>query len=129
MKIIRPKPALFIMLAVAKAMFVAGFIFMYVTSGWSWTTIGFAAMTLIAALGFVELGTTRVILLDDSVEMGSIWKRRSLRRDEIKRVTWEKGAGVAFELNQGGWAKLPELGFNSQGLTNTMRAWLNRAGS
>ncbi len=114
------------MLAIAKALFVAGFVFMYVTSGWSWTTIGFAVMTLIAALGFVELGTTRVMLLDDSVEMGSIWKRRSLRRDEIKRVTWEKGAGVAFELNEGGWAKLPELGFNSQGLTNTIRAWLKR---
>jgi hypothetical protein len=126
MQIIRPKPILFVMLAAAKALFVAGFIFMYSRSGWSLTTIGFACMTLAGALGFVELGTTRVILSDDGIEMGSIWKRRRLGRDEIKRVTWEKGAGVVLELNRGGWAKLPELGFNSQGLTNTIRAWLNR---
>ncbi len=129
MKIIRPKPVLFAMLAVAKALFVAGFIFMYARSGWTFTTIGFAVMTLVAALGFVELGTTRIIMLDDRIEMGPVWKRRSLGRDEIKSVTWEKGAGVVLELNRGGWAKLPELGFNSQGLTNTIRAWLNRGGS
>ena len=114
------------MLAVAKMLFVAGFIFMYARSGWSFTTIGFAVMTMIGALGFVELGTTRVILADDFIDMGPIWKRRQLSRDEIKRVTWAKGAGVALELNSGGWVKVPELGFNSQGLTNTIRAWLKR---
>lgn len=126
MTIIRPKPFLFAMLAVAKMLFVGGFIFMYARSGWSLTTIGFAVMTIIGALGFVELGTTRVILGDDFIDMGPIWKRRHLGRDEIKRVTWEKGAGVALELNGGGWVKVPELGFNSQGLTNTIRAWLKR---
>jgi len=117
------------MLAVAKMLFVAGFIFMYARSGWTFTTIGFAVMTLIGALGFVELGTTRVILADDFIDMGPIWKRRQLGRDEIKRVTWAKGAGVALELNSGGWVKVPELGFNSQGLTNTIRAWLKRGES
>ena len=129
MKIIRPKPILFALLAVTKMLFVAGFVFMYMRSGWSFTTIGFAVMTLVAAVGFLELGTTRIILQDDRIDMGPIWKRRQFGRDEIKRVTWEKGAGVVLELNRGGWAKLPELGFNSQGLTNTIRAWLNRSAS
>ena len=31
-----------------------------------------------------------------------------------------------MKLKAGGWAKLPELGYNAQGLTNTVRAWLER---
>jgi hypothetical protein len=128
-QVFRPRPVLYIILGGAQVLFAAGFVFMLIHSTWSWTTIGFAAMTLFGALGFVELGTTRVVLADDGIEMGPIWTRRRYRIDEIKRVTWEKGAGVALELKAGGWAKLPEMGFNAQGLSNTIRAWLKRHGA
>jgi hypothetical protein len=45
---------------------------------------------------------------------------------DISSVSWEKGGGVFLKLTAGGFAKLPELGYNSQGLTNTVRAWLKR---
>jgi len=125
-RILRPRSSLYVILAVAKMLFVAGLVFTYARSGWTFTSVGFAVMTLVAALGFVEIGTTRLIIADDYLDVGPIWKRRRYQRADIKRVTWEKGAGVVLELNRGGWAKLPELGFNSQGLTNTIRAWLKR---
>ena len=127
-RIIRPRSVLYIILAVTKMLFVAGFVFTYSRSGWTFTSIVFAMMTLVAALGFVELGTTRLILTDDYVDFGPIWKRRRYARSDIKRVTWAKGVGVALELESGGWAKLPALGYSAQGLTNTIRAWLKRGG-
>lgn len=126
MKILRPKAGFYAALAVAKLMFIAGFIFTYATSGWTWITMVFAGMALASALGFVEMGTTRVVLTDDYLEMGSIWKRRRFARADIRSVKWEKGAGVALELTAGGWAKLPAVGDSSQGVTNTIRAWLKR---
>ena len=44
---------------------------------------------------------------------------------DIASVTWEKGGGVYVKLKAGGWAK----GYNPQGLTNTVRAWLKRHGA
>jgi hypothetical protein len=116
----------YIVLAIAKMLFVAGFVFTYSRSGWTWMSVVFAAMALVAALGFVELGTTRLIITDDYLDFGPIWKRRRYARDDIKRVTWAKGVGVSLELVSGGWAKLPAVGYSSQGLTNTIRAWLKR---
>ena len=126
---LRPRPALYVALAVSELLFLAGAVFSHVYRGWSLTTLAFDALALAGLLGFIELGTTRVTMSDDSIEMGSMWKRRRLNRADIRRVTWEKGAGVAIELSSGGWVKLPDLGFNAQGLTNTIRAWLARDAS
>ena len=47
-------------------------------------------------------------------------------RDRHRLGDVEKGGGVYLKLENGGWGKLPDLGYNSQGLTNTIRAWLKR---
>jgi hypothetical protein len=77
--------------------------------------------------GIVEVATSRVVLHADAIECGAIWSRRRIQAADIDSVRWERGGGVALKLAKGGWAKLPELGYNSQGLANTVRAWLNRA--
>jgi len=123
---LRPKRWLLITAMVAAALFVAGLVFTYRQSGWTWLSLAFAGMTLLGLGGVIEVATSRVALLDDALECGALWSRRRYPVSEIASVTWEKGGGVYVKLKAGGWAKLPELGYNSQGLTNTVRAWLRR---
>ena len=110
----------------AAALFVAGFVFTYVRNGWTWVSLSFAGMTIIGLAGVLEVATTRVVLHDDALECGAIWFRRRYPVADIASVTWEGGGGVYLKLKAGGFAKLPELGYNSQALTITVRAWLKR---
>jgi hypothetical protein len=123
---LRPKPWILIAVATAAAMFVVGFVFTYTQSGWSWVSLTFAGMTLLGIGGVIEVATSRVSLYDDALECGTIWSRRCHPVADIASVSWEKGGGVFLKLKSGGFAQLPELGYNSQGLTNTVRAWLKR---
>jgi hypothetical protein len=110
----------------AAALFAIGFVFTYRQHGWSWVSLAFAGMTLVGLGGIVEVATSRIALHDDVLECGALWSRRRYRVDDIASVSWEKGGGVFLRLESGGFGKLPELGYNSQGLTNTLRAWLKR---
>ena len=112
---------------VAASLVIAGLLFTYSQSGWTWLSLGFAGMTLVGIGGVVEVATSRVTLHGDALECGNLWSRRRYPVGDIASVTWEKGGGVALKLKAGGWAQLPELGYNSQGLTNTVRAWLKRS--
>lgn len=69
----------------------------------------------------------RIVLHGDSLEIHRLFSTRRFAASEIRRFKWEGGSGVAAELTQGGWAKLPELGFNFQSLANTLRAWLKNS--
>ena len=123
---LRPKPWVLVAVFVAAALFVAGLVFTYSQNGWTWVSLSFAGMTFIGIGGIIEVATSRVVLGDDALECGTIWSRRRYPAADIASVSWEKGGGVFLKLKAGGFAKLPELGYNSQGLTNTMRAWLKR---
>jgi hypothetical protein len=124
---LRPKPWLFAVVAATAVLFVAGLVFTYTSGGWTWVSLTFAGMATLALAGIVEVATSRVVLHADAIECGAIWSRRRIQAADIDSVRWERGGGVALKLAKGGWAKLPELGYNSQGLANTVRAWLNRA--
>jgi len=54
------------------------------------------------------------------------FKRVRIKKAEIQKVTWEAGCGVSVQLTNGSWHKLPGLGQNSQGVTNSIRAWLGK---
>jgi hypothetical protein len=123
---LRPKPWVLVAVIVSAALFVAGLAFTYGQNGWTWMSLSFAGMTLIGVGGIIEVATSRVVLEDDALECGTIWSRRRYPVADIASVSWEKGGGVFLTLKAGGFAKLPELGYNSQGLTNTIRAWLKR---
>jgi hypothetical protein len=111
----------------AAVLFIVGGLTSYRDSGWSITSIGFAAMAVLACGGVLELATSRIALLGDVLESGSAWSRQRYAAADIASVTWESGCGVSIKLLNGGWAKLPELGYNSQGLANSLRAWLKRS--
>jgi hypothetical protein len=125
-QLLRPKTWVLVMTLAAAALFAAGTAFTYTQNGWTWLSLTFAGMTLMGIGGVVEVATSRIVLHDDAVEFGTVWSRRRLAVRDIASVSWEKGGGVFLTLKAGGFAKLPELGYNAQGLTNTIRAWLKR---
>ena len=126
---LRPRPWFLILTIASALLFGAGLAFTYAQSGWSWLSLGFAGLFVFGCAAVLEVVTTRVVLHDDALECGAIWSRRRYPVVDIASVTWERGSGVALKLTDGRWAKLPELGYNSQGLTNTVRAWLKRSRS
>jgi hypothetical protein len=124
--VLRPRTWLFALVLAAAILFVSGAVFSYLQSDWSWTSLGLAGLSILGGAGVLELVTTRIVLSEDALECNSLWSRRRYAAADIASVTWEWGSGVSVKLTSGGWAKLPELGYNSQGLANTLRAWLKR---
>jgi hypothetical protein len=83
-------------------------------------------VAVLGLVGCVEVASARLMLTPEALEIRWLWSRRRYTRDQIQAVKWEWGAPVALQLTSGGWAKLPEIGLSSQGLANTLRAWLRR---
>jgi hypothetical protein len=126
-RVFRPKPWLVVSVITAAALFIAGAIFTYFSSGWSLTTIVFIVLAAIGCAGVLEIATSRIRLSDEVIEFGAVWTRKRYAAAQIESVTWASGCGVSLKLSQGGWVQLPDLGYNSQSLTNSVRAWLKRS--
>ena len=109
---------------VAELIVVAGLLYHLRTVGMGARTWVFAGLTGFGALGIAEGLRRRIILGDDALHVIDLFTRRSIPRDEIVSVTAEKGSPIALKLADGKWAKLPDLGHNSLGVTNSIRAWV-----
>jgi hypothetical protein len=116
------------MIVAVALLFIMGAMFSYSQFGWTFTSVTLTIMSVVGIGGVLELATSRIVLAADSLEAGSIWSRRRHAVADIESVTWASGSGVSLKLSNGGWAKMPELGYNAQGLANTLRAWLKRSG-
>jgi hypothetical protein len=79
-------------------------------------------------LSLVDLITRRIVLGPDSIRIISFsdYQCRTIPRTEIENVTWEKGCGASLIMRAGRGVRLPNVGRDPQGLTNTIRAWLNK---
>jgi hypothetical protein len=107
-------------------LFVAGLVLTYRLHGVGWQSLAFAGLSVLGVAAIAESWLVRVSLRDDAVWITTLRGRRRVPRETIESVTWEKGGGVALRTAGGAWVKLPEMGFDSQGLTNSIRAWLRR---
>jgi len=56
--------------------------------------------------------------------MRKTFRRSMIRRTDIDKVTWEKGAGAVIRLQDGTWVHLPDVDRGAQSLTNSIRAWV-----
>jgi hypothetical protein len=128
-RVLRPRGWLVGVVATAAAVFLAGAVSSFVSTGWTWVTVAFVVLTVIGVVGLAEVGWSRVVIRDAALEVHTLWQYRRFTASQVAAVTWEAGCGVALKLSDGTWAKLPDLGYNAQGLTNTIRAWLKRAKS
>lgn len=125
-RVLRTRPWLAAVVLVCNALFLAGAAFSYRGTRLTPTFVAFVLLSVVGILGILELAVSRIVLRGDVLETRDLFSRGRHEASTIRGVKWEAGAGVSVELVQGGWAKLPELGYNSQSLTNTLRAWLKR---
>jgi len=86
------------------------------------------AFALCGALWLLDGFTTKIVLGSDSIRIVSLsdFLLRTIPRAEVDNVTWESGCGAVLLLRNGEGVKLPSVGRNAQGLSNTIRAWLKR---
>ena len=125
-RVLRTKPWLVAVIVLANLLFLAGAILSYSEAGWTRDFAIFAVLVVVGISGIAQLAVTSITLEGDSLETNELFVQHRYLASEIRSVKWEGGSGVSLELVQGGWAKLPEMGYNSQSLTNTLRAWLKR---
>lgn len=123
---LRPHVWLFVVAAAFVGASAAGTVVTHRLWGWRLGTVALAGLTTLGIVAAIDLGMTQVRLSPGELSVRSLRSRRRLTRVEIARVTWAKGAGVAVELQAGGWVKLPELGRSSPTVAAQLRRWLNR---
>lgn len=95
--------------------------------GLTWIAAFFIGFSIFAVAGVVESFRTYIILSDTEIRFRETFRKSAISRKDIVKVTWEAGCGVSLLLADGTWTNLPDLGQNSQGLTNSIRAWLRDA--
>ena len=81
-------------------------------------------------LWLADIFTRRIVLGADNIRIISFsdYQCRTIPRTEIESVTWEKGCGASLIMRAGRGVRLPNVGRDPQGLTNTIRAWLKQTG-
>ena len=120
-------PWIRVALSIIAAGSLAAAVYFYSEEGLSWLTAFFAGFSVFCGAGIIESFTAYIALEDTEVRFRQTLRSTAIPRSAIRRVTWEGGSGVSLLLDDGTWVKLPDLGQNSQGLTNSIRAWLKDA--
>jgi hypothetical protein len=106
---------------------IAAATYYYRQEGLSWMCAFFIGFSILGIAGIVESFSMYIRLDETEIRFREIFRNTAIPRSDIVRVTWEAGCGVSLLLSDGTWAKLPDLGHNSQGLTNSIRSWLKDA--
>jgi hypothetical protein len=102
----------------------------WLVTAWVWLysktshLLFYVPLSLFGLLGLVDLWRTRLGLLPDSLVIRRLWSSREVPRDQIRKVSWERGSGVSLQLTDESWVKLPELGWASDKLRDEINAWL-----
>ena len=123
---LRPARWLVVSAVSSGLLFVTAAVCMYQLEGWSYTSVGLALCSMISVGAIAELAMSRIAFVGETMQVANLWSVRSFRRDEIRSVKWEGGVGVSIEVENGKWLNLPDFGLNSQGVVNTVRAWLKK---
>ncbi len=85
--------------------------------------LGFGLFWLVTA---IEAKTSYLRLGADALEFRENFKSAAFSKTQIEKVTWEAGCGVSMLLISGDWIRVPTFFENNQGITNSIRAWLNK---
>lgn len=106
---------------------VAAAAYCFSKEGLTWICAFFIGFSLLGVAGTVQSFTMYVTLEDGEIRFRESFRTTVIPKSDIVRVTWEAGCGVSLLLGDGTWARVPDLGHNSQGLTNSIRSWLRAA--
>lgn len=106
--------------------FPAAAVGLFLSEGWSGTTLVSFALVPMGLLGVVEVFVRRIELYPDRLVVVSNLRRRSYLRTQFVAASWAKGVPVALEFVGGGYLRLPEVGASPASVAQTLRAWLER---
>lgn len=84
-------------------------------------SIGFFALGIIS---LVEAASDYVILDNKELRFRKTFRSVRILKSEIEKITWTKGGGVSIKRTSGSWVMVPDMGYDSQGMTNSLQAWL-----
>ena len=120
----RPRPTrIFWTVAVSILFAVVAFI-SYRTEGTNWVTLVLCGMFVFSLVGIVETLTDYMMLEDDGIRFRSTFRTVRIPKQDIEKVAWAAGCGVSVRRRNGEWTEVPDLGHGSQGVANSIRAWL-----
>lgn len=114
---------------VMTAVLLVGGVLVLMKTGAHFGSLAVIGVGLFGVLGSLDALICRIELGPDALVAVTLFSRKEYLRSDIEGVTWEAGAGVALKLRAGGWAQLPNVRGTSQGVTNSIRAWLKRPSS
>ena len=121
-RVFRLGPGWIVFFAVLTALFVAGAYTTYQERGWTWVSVGLAVFAVVLGVGsMVETLVMRIELTDEAMLVMDLRGRKRFAREDIERITQEKGGPPAIRLRDGRWVKLPPV---AKSLPNSVRAWL-----
>ena len=113
-----------IMILVIASGSIAAAPYYYHQEGLTWMSVFFIGFSILGVAGIVESLSSYIRLEDTEIRFRETFGNTAIPKNDIMRVTWEAGCGVSLLLSDGTWIKVPGLGHNSQGLTNSIRSWL-----
>ena len=103
------------------ALFATGALITWRERGWTWVSVGLAAMTLVSVGAIVETLVLRIRLTDDALVVRDLRGTRSYAKRDIEGIAEAKGASPNLRLKGGSWVRLPSV---AGSLGNSVRAWL-----
>ena len=96
----------------------------YSKEGLTWLCAFYMGFSILGVAGIIESFSMCITLDDREIRYRASFGKTVIPKSDIVRVTWEAGSGVSLLLSDGAWARLPDLGQNSQGLASSIRSWL-----
>lgn len=117
-------PWIRVMILVVTAGSIATATYFYRQEGLTWISAFFVGFSMFGIAGVIESFLAYIRLEETQIRFRETLRETAVPKDDIERVTWEAGCGVSLLLRSGKWVKVPDLGHDSQGLTNSIRAWL-----
>lgn len=99
----------------------------YSQEGLTWVCAFFIGLSILGVAGIVESFCMYIVLDETEIRFRETFRKTAILKSDIVKVTWEAGSGVSLLLSDGRWVNVPDLGHNSQGLTNSIRSWLRKA--
>ena len=92
-----------------------------------WLSLFFLAFGLLLVITCFEMFFSNLQLSNESLKLQSNFRKTNISRDEILKVSWEKGCGAYIKLNNGKTIIIPNFNSSPIGLSNTIRSWLNES--
>jgi hypothetical protein len=103
------------------ALFASGALMTWRERGWTWVSVGLAAMAMLSIGAIIEALILRIRLTDHALVVRDLRGVRAYAKQDIEGIAEAKGTPPSLRLRDGSWVRLPSL---AGSLGNSVRAWL-----